>query len=124
MGGGTKFSGDSPKGPPRDILAELAAVGAPGFRDAAAFCGQAHIVEFQAVGDSSVRIGLHVRLDAGTPPLLVSAHEVIGPITSQNAAALSGCLAMNFSLAGVVDTFDPETRVGVASLVGAVLRAA
>src|SRR5437868_814495 len=124
MGGGTRYGTDTPKGSPRDILVELAASGAPGFRDAAEFCTQVHTVEFEAVDGADVWPGQSVRLDAGVPPLLISSEAVVGRVPGQLGQALNGCLAMNFSLTGAVDRFDSITGFGSATLAGATQQAA
>lgn len=124
MGGGIKYGQDAPKGPPRDILAELAALGTPGFRDAVQFCAQSHHVEFHAADGNTPHEGQVVELETGDPPRLVAGGSTVGEIRGNIGRALNGCLDLNYSLTGSVDSFDPESRVGLAILVGAYEQAA
>jgi hypothetical protein len=124
MGGGSKHSQDVPKGPAHNILAELAALGTPGFSDAVEFCAQSHRVEFLAVDGSAVAPGQVVELVPGEPPRLVSGKDAIGEVQGEIAKALNGCLNLNYSLSGTIDSFDLTTRLGTATLVGAYQQAA
>jgi hypothetical protein len=124
MGGGIKYGQDIAKGPPHDILTELAALGSPGFRDAVKFCARTHHVEFHGVDGKTPHQGQVVELEPGQPPRLVAGRSIIGEVRGDIGSALNGCLNLNYSLAGTVDSFDAESRVGRATLLGVYQQAA
>lgn len=122
MGGGTKWTPDTPKSPPRTLMSAAArsALGASGSSAGKEvdFCSLSQSIPFTVDADEALTQGTRVRLAVGSPPSVLVDNRRIGVVEGPAAMVMQGCLEAGYEMAGTVQKFDPSARSGIARVRG------
>lgn len=124
MGGGTDYTRDVPRRRSTDLLQAVASMSGAGPSDggslatAAEFCARTHEVAFEITAKTVPAPGDAVTLTAGDPPALLNGGGYIGVLSGRDAAALNGCLTLDWEMTGSVTSVDPARDKGTATLTG------
>ena len=82
------------------------------------FCAVPQTINFLALPEASVAIGLRTRLLAGHLPQVVAGNEAIGNIVEPHATAMRHCIEEGYSMLGSVQSIDIASRQGTLRIEG------
>jgi hypothetical protein len=82
------------------------------------FCARTHQVPFRLTASTPPARGDPVTLAPGDPPLVVNGGAPIGVVRGRIAAAMNGCLRLDWEMVGTVESVDPAKREGVVVVTG------